>query len=332
MNIVAKLGRRIYDRPFLLLFFATLSWAGNWVLGRAIRNDIPPIAFAYWRWTVAFLLVLGFALPHLRRDWPAIRANWAVLTVLSVLGIATFNTMAYIGLRHTDAINGMIYQSSAPLMIALIGFLAFRDRLTTIQALGILISLAGVLTVIARGEPQRLLGLELSLGDAWILGGFACYSAYSVLLRKRPPLHWLSFLTVTFALGIVALTPVYLWDVARGGTFELTVSNAAAIGYVALFASVMAYICFNRGVELIGANRAGPFFHLVPLQGTVLAILLLGEELRLFHVIGFVLIIAGVALATRAVARSPSERHPREGGDPGRQDHASRYGPGFPRE
>lgn len=300
MNTITRLGRWLYDRPFLLLFFATLSWAGNWVLGRAIRNDIPPIGFAWWRWTVALMLVIGFALPHLRRDWPVIRAHWVYLSVVSILGIATFNTMAYIGLRHTNAINGMIYQSSAPLMIALMGFVAFRDRLTAVQAVGILVSLAGVLTVVAHGDLRRLLGLELSVGDVWILGGFACYSAYSVLLRKRPPLHWLSFLAVTFLLGIIALTPVYLWDVTRGGTFEPTVANAAAIGYVALFASVMAYICFNRGVELIGANRAGPFFHLVPLQGTVLAMLLLGEDLRLFHVAGFALIIAGVTLATRA--------------------------------
>jgi drug/metabolite transporter (DMT)-like permease len=188
-------------------------------------------------------------------------------------------------------------------MIAFMGFLAFRDKLTAIQALGILISLVGVLTVISHGEFRRLLGLELSIGDAWILGGFACYSAYSVLLRKRPPLHWLSFLTITFLLGIIALTPVYLWDVARGGTFEPTLANAAAIGYVALFASVMAYVCFNRGVELIGANRAGSFFHMVPLQGTVLAILLLGEELHLFHVVAFALIITGVMLASRAARR-----------------------------
>lgn len=300
MGSIDKLWRWLYDRPFLLLSFATLSWAGNWVLGRAIRHDIPPIGFAWWRWTVAFMFVIAFALPHLRRDWPVIRANWGFLVVVSVLGISAFNTMAYIGLQQTNAINGMIYQSSAPLMIAFMGFLAFRDRLTAIQGLGILISLVGVLTVISHGEFRRLLGLELSIGDAWILGGFACYSAYSVLLRKRPPLHWLSFLTITFLLGIIALTPVYLWDVARGGTFEPTLANAAAIGYVALFASIMAYVCFNRGVELIGANRAGSFFHLVPLQGTVLAILLLGEELHLFHVVAFVLIIAGVMLATRA--------------------------------
>lgn len=294
-----KLGRRLYDRPFVLLSLAPLAWAGNWVLARAVRTDMPPVALAYWRWVCALALIIAFALPHLRRDWPVIRANWKILTVLSIFGISIFNTVAYIGLQYTPAINGMIYQSATPLMIAFLGFVVFGDRLTLIQAVGIVISTVGVMTVISRGEPQRLLDMELSAGDIWILTGFFFYAAYSILLRKRPAIHWLSFLAITFLLGIVFLTPVYIWEIAQGRTFALTLPNLASIGYVGLFASVVAYICYNRGVELVGANRAGAFFHLVPLMGTVLAILLLGEELHLFHIVAFVLIIAGVTLATR---------------------------------
>lgn len=294
------LGRRLWGSASFLLVVATLTWSGNFVVGRAVREAVPPVALAFWRWAIALLLVIGFAWPHLRRDREALWGRWRVILALSALGVAAFNTLIYIGLRTTTAINALLLQSTMPLIIVLCSFLIFRERVRPLQLLAVAISLVGVVAIVARGSLQNLLELSLTPGDGWVFLAVIGYALYSVLLKRRPQVHPLSLVAVTFALGTAMLVPPYLWEHLTVEPLRPGTAALAAIAYVAVFPSLVAYLCFNRAVELIGANRAGQYLHLMPVFGTLLAALFLGEMLRGYHLAGIALIGAGIWLATQS--------------------------------
>lgn len=292
-------ARRLADQAWLLMLLPPLFWASNAVMGRAVAGAVPPIGLAFWRWVLGTLIVLPFAWPHLRHDAAALRARWPALLLLGTLGIGMFNTFQYIALNSTTALNAVMLQSSMPVMIVLMSFLLFRDRVRPAQGLGIVVSLAGALTLISHGDPAVLLGLSLNAGDLWMLTAIAVYAAYTTLLRRKPGVHGLSFILVTFAIGAVELLPFYIWESLTQRPVEATATTFLAVGYVALFPSIVAYLCFNRVVELVGANSAGLTIHLVPVFGSLLAVLFLGEQPHLYHGIGIALIAVGIALATR---------------------------------
>ncbi|HEY0523187.1 MAG TPA: DMT family transporter [Stellaceae bacterium] len=289
----------LFDRPYLLLTLTALFWSGNFVLGRAVHGSVPPVGLAFWRWAGATLILLGPAWSHLRRDRAVLAASWPIVLVLSALGVAVFNTLVYIGLQTTSALNAVLMQSTMPVMIVALGFVVFHDGVTILQALGVALSLSGAVAIVARGNPAALAGLALNRGDLWIALAVASYSAYSVLLRRRPAVHPLSLLVATFLPGSLMILPFYLWESLSGRPIRLDPPSLLAIGYVAVFPSILAYFCFNRGVELVGANRAGLFIHLMPVFGSIMAVLFLGERFEPFHAAGIALILAGIVLATR---------------------------------
>jgi drug/metabolite transporter (DMT)-like permease len=294
-----RLGRWLLDQPYLLLPLTSLFWAGNTVLGRFVAGHVPPVTLSFIRWSGACLLILPFALPHIRRDWPAIRAHIGLMTVLAATGFSAYNTMAYIGLQYTSAINGLLLQSTVPLFVALWAFLLSGERITQRQAVGVLISLTGVVVIICRGSFGVLLGIGFNRGDVWFLVALVIYAYYTVALRKRPPIHPLSFLAVAMGWGALLLTPVLAWEIASGYTMVVDGLTIATFLYVCIFPSLLGYLFLNRGIELVGANRAAPFVHLVPVFGSVLAIVFLGESFELYHAIGYALVAAGITIATR---------------------------------
>jgi drug/metabolite transporter (DMT)-like permease len=295
----ARFFQTLFNLPYVLLVLPPLFWSGNFVLGRAVRADVPPIGLAFWRWAIGSLLVVGFAWPYLRQDWAIIRRNWGMILWLSFLGVTLFNTLVYLGLQSTTAINALLMQSTMPVMIGLMSYLFFREMVTPLQALGILLSLGGVVMIVAQGNLQLLTSLAFNSGDLLVFIAVAGYAAYSALLRRRPPLHPLSFLAITFIVGTLILLPLYLGEHLAGRVMSFDRLTLLTVAYVAIFPSILAYLCFNRGVELVGANRAGLFVHLMPVFGSILAIIFLGETFRWFHGLGIGLILTGILLATR---------------------------------
>ncbi|HYD31020.1 MAG TPA: DMT family transporter [Azospirillaceae bacterium] len=289
---------RLAETPYLLLTLAPLFWSGNFVLGRAVHADVPPVALAFWRWALGFLIVLPFAWKALRRDRAAIRQGWKMLAVLAFLGIAAFNTLVYLGLQTTTAISGLLMQSTMPVLIMALSFVLLGDRITPRQGVGVVVSLVGAVVVITRGDMGALVGLALNRGDLLIFLAVVGYAFYSVLLRRRPPIGPVSFLAVTFGMGAAMLLPLVAWEGMTGRVPELNRVTLLSVGYVTVFPSILAYLCFNRGVQLVGPNRAGLFIHLLPLFGSVLAVMLLGEAFLPAHAIGMALILGGIALAT----------------------------------
>ncbi|MBL0716027.1 MAG: DMT family transporter [Desulfosarcina sp.] len=285
--------------PYLLLTFAVLFWSGNFILGRAVRTEVPPVGLAFWRWAVAALLVLGPALPWLKRDWRTIQQNRPIILLLSALGVTIFNTLVYAGLQHTIALNAFLMQALMPVMIVAMSFILFRDRVVTLQTFGFAFALAGAVTIIIQGDPQKLRTLVFNPGDILIFTAVVAYAGYSVLLRKRPPIHPLSFVAITFVAGALMLLPFYIWETIHLRAVRWDGVTIATIVYVAVFPSIVSFLCFNRGVELIGANRAGFFLYLMPLFGGFMALVFLGEELEWFHGAGMALIVTGIFLAVR---------------------------------
>ncbi len=294
--------KALWNSAWALLILGNIFWSMNVVLGRAVVGHVPPITLAYLRWTGAFLVAIGFAWPYVKKDWPVLLQHWKLLVLLAATGIATFNTAAYLGLTSTTALNVLLMQSALPLIIIAWAFALFGERPTPRQAIAIVISLAGVGIIATRGSLQALLTLRLNRGDAWILGASVIYGIYCTLLRRRPTVHPLSFLIAIMGLGSCMMLPFYVMEVSGGATIQGGWPSYLAVAYTAVFPSFISYLLFNRGVELIGAARAGQSMHLMPLFGSILAVVFLGEAFQLYHAGGIVLIATGILLASIRVA------------------------------
>lgn len=301
-----SLSQRLWRTAPLLLAVTMLFWAGNSIAGRALAGVVPPMTLTFWRWVLASLLVAPLAWRHLATDWPELRRRWKMVVLLAVSGVASFGALLYWGLESTTALNSLLMQAAIPPLILFFGFVILRDRIGIGALVGVALSLAGVLVVISEGRPWDLLHLHLNPGDGIILVGVVLYAAYSLLLRRRPQVHPLSLLLVTFVLAALVTAPFYAHELIQGRTFALTHASLGGILYVALFPSFLAYLCFNRGVELIGPGPAGQYMHLMPVFGALLAVTLLGEPFHGYHAVGVVLIAAGIAATAWAGRRSAS--------------------------
>jgi len=290
--------RRLNNQPYLLLTLTALFWAGNIVLARYVAGHVPPMTLSCVRWIGALFLLLPFAWPHLKRDWPALRAQLPLMVVLSATGFAINNALSYWALQYTQALNALLIQSAGPLFVALWSLL-FGVRLTWAQLAGIAISLAGVMTIILRGDLGTLAGIQFNKGDVMFAGALVLFGLYSALMPRRPKTHQLSLIAFTTGCGAILLLPFSVWEFSTGFTLKFDALTLATLTYVVIFPSTLAYLFFNRGIALIGPNRAAPFFHLVPVFGSAMAILLLGEQPRLFHLVGYLLVLAGVVIASR---------------------------------
>jgi drug/metabolite transporter (DMT)-like permease len=295
----ASSGNWLANQPYLLLSITALCWAGNAIVGRLAAGHIAPVTLSFLRWSFAFLIVLPFAWRHLVRDWGAIRSRLGIMILLSITGVGAFNTLQYWALEHTQALNTLLLQSAGPLVVAVWSLLLLGVRLTLAQAAGVMLSMAGVLIILMHGDLTKLSGIDFNIGDLIFIVALAIFGIYSVLSLKRPDIHGLSFVAFTFGAGAACLIPLFIWELFTRPLMQIDTANLLTLAYVALFPSTIAYLCYNRGVQLIGANRAAPFFHVVPVFGTIMSIVFLGEHPQAFHFIGFALVLAGVFVASR---------------------------------
>jgi drug/metabolite transporter (DMT)-like permease len=285
--------------PYALLSLASLFWAGNWVVGRALRDAVPPVTLAFWRWTLAMLVIAPFTLPGVWRKRNVLRRRWKILLALSLSGVVIFQALIYLGLSMTTAINALLLNSSFPVFMILCTWAAGQERVSPRQIVGMLVSLLGVWVILRRGVAADFFSFEFHAGDLVIIAALPFWAIYSVLLKKRPPeLNGLELLFTIAAVGVVLLLPVYLAEMWQVGPPVLTAGSIVGVLYTAWVVSLGAFICWNRAVPMVGANVAGFSMHLMPAFGTVLAMLFLGEEAHRFHAVGIAAILAGVFLAT----------------------------------
>jgi drug/metabolite transporter (DMT)-like permease len=291
---------------YVLLPLACACWAGNHVVARMIAGHAPPASLSLARWVVVFLLVIIFAWPQIRADWSKLEAKAGTLTFLALVGGTAFGTLQFVALQYTTALNMGVVGSVSPAFIVAASYLLFRDRLGPSQLFGVGVSLVGVLAIVTQLDPERLLSLTFNGGDLIIIVNMAFWAVYCACLHLRPAVHPMSFLFAIAYVAALGNAPFAAWEYVSGHSLVPDLLTISAVLYAALFTSLLAFMTWNRGVDLIGAPRASAFLHTIPLFSAVLATSLLGERLMLFHIVGFVLILAGVSLAARQTREQPS--------------------------
>ncbi|HQZ02045.1 MAG TPA: DMT family transporter [Thauera sp.] len=294
---------RLKANPYLLLTLTALFWAGNMVMGRGIRADVPPIALAFWRWTIALILLAPLALPQVRSQWRSLRAAWPTVVVLGLLGVGCYNTFAYLALQHTTATSATLLNSFIPIATIAFGFLLFGKRLSRAEIVGVMVSLLGVAALVSHGSIDTLLALTLNTGDLWMMAAVTVWGLYTVGLQKRPegvdPMLMLAAFTVV---GLLALTPAYLWELSGGRSINLNPVSFGGILYTGIFPGFLGYVFYNAGVAAVGPARGSLFIHLMPVFATLLAAVFLGERPQGYHFVGIALVLTGIFLTTRRQA------------------------------
>lgn len=289
--------RSIDWRGFLLLIPPPLFWAGNFIVGRAVRQEVPPFTLLFWRWTIALILLLPFAWRVMQRDrhryW---QYRWRVLGV-SLVGIVAFNAFVYIGLKSTTASNALLLNSFIPILIVLFAVIFYRQRLHVLQAFGLVLSFTGVLVIVTQGQWSRLASLSFSHGDMIVGCAMVSWAFYTLWLRQIPAdIHRTGLMAIQIMVGLVMLLPLCLWERYAGKVPVWNTHSLGALAYLGIFPSVIAYLLYNIGVTRVGAARAGLSVHLIPVFGVVLAVLFLGETVHAYHAFGMAAIVAGIVL------------------------------------
>lgn len=290
----------ISGNAYLLLMVTMVFWGGNAVAGRFAVGDISPLLLTWFRWNLGAAVLLFMARHHLRRDWPVIRHELPYLFFMGAIGFALFNALLYTALTFTTAINATIVQAGIPMFIFILNFSIFRTSIRSVQILGYSLTLIGVLVVASRGEFRQLADLDANLGDVIMILAALVYATYSVALRAKPDIHWLSFLAVLFASAAVVSMPLAAYEATTSKfIWPTTVTGFGVIVYTAIFPSILGQALFIRGIEALGGNAAGLFVNLVPIFGALLAILFLGEAFHTFHAVALMLVLGGIMLAQR---------------------------------
>jgi len=288
---------------YMLLPLAAACWAGNHVIARAAGGHVPPASLAVARWIIVALVVLPFALLHLRDDWPKLRSKPGLMVLFAVTGGGAFGTLQFVALHFTTALNMGVVGSVAPAFIVAASWLLFRDRLTPLQLFGVLVSLSGVLAIVSRLDLDRLAGFSFNGGDLIIIANMVLWAIYSACLRLRPGIHPMTFMLSMAVVSGLGNLPFAALEHAFGYRLQMSEITLMTVLYATFITTLLAYVAWNRGVDVVGAPRASAFLHTIPLFSALLATTILGETIETYHVAGFALILAGVSLAARPGAR-----------------------------
>ena len=287
------------SRAYFYLCVTALFWGGNSVAGKMAVGHVSPMMLTTLRWVFALVVILVLMTPQIRRDRDKIRKHWLQLLAYGAIGFTTFNALLYSALKYTSAINAVILQAGIPMLIFLFNFMLFRTKASIAQVIGFTVTLIGVLVTAAHGDISSLLTLEFNFGDALMIAACVVYAGYTVALRYKPVMHWQSFIAAPAFGALISALPLLFWEISSGTAIMPDTTGWIIVLYAAIFPSLMSQVLYVRGVEMIGANRAGLFINAIPVFGTLLSVLLIGETFRLFHLVALLLVLGGIAIAER---------------------------------
>ncbi|MGP1717292.1 MAG: DMT family transporter [Methylophilus sp.] len=291
---------RLHGRILFLLLLPPLLWAGNFIAGRAINAAVPPVTLSLIRWSIALLCLLPFALrPFLRDRVHYYTYRWHVFGT-AITGVAAFNLLVYWGLHTTSATNGIILNSFIPFLVAIFGFLFYRQLLAPGQLIGLLVSLTGVLVVVSHGDLQVLLTLAFAEGDVIIFLAMVFWALYTLWVKEIPPtINRTGLMLCQVMIALVFLLPLYLWESQTTSVHLENPQTLWILAYIGIFPSVIALLAYSKAVTLVGSVRASVFIHAMPIFGSVLSTLLLHEAFHLYQLLGMLTIFTGIWLANR---------------------------------
>ena len=284
---------------FILLIASSLFWSGNFFTGKvASLYNLTPFKLSFLRWSLAFLLLLPFTYKKIFKDFYIYKKNFPFLLITSILGVTIFNSFTYLSLETSMVINSSIMASITPLLIILFSWLIFKTQTYFMQFFGIILSIIGVILIISKANIDNLLNLNFTKGDLWMLGAVFAWGLYSVLLKKiDSSLSQLATLEVMIFIGLIFIFPFYLLEAQNNSYLPKDSNEIIMISYVAIFASITSFFAWNKGVSILGANKASLFLHLIPVFSSLWAIMFLGENFSFFHLIGTIFIILGIVLS-----------------------------------
>ena len=284
---------------FVLLIASSLFWSGNFFTGKiASLYDLTPFKLSFLRWSLAFLLLLPFTYKKIIIDFNIYKKNLPYLIVTSILGVTIFNSFTYLSLQTSMVINSSIMASITPLLIIFFSWLIFKTQTYFMQFFGIILSIIGVLLIISKANLNNLINLDFTIGDLWMLAAVFSWGLYSVLLKKIDSnLSQLATLEVMIFIGLIFIFPFYFFESLNNSFLPKDFNEILMITYVAIFASITSFFAWNKGVSIVGANKASLFLHLIPVFSSMWAILFLGEIFSFFHLLGTVFIIFGIVLS-----------------------------------
>lgn len=287
----------------IFLSFASLFWSGNFIIGRlaSVESLVSPLSLGFYRWVIAFIILTPFCFQKAKTDIFLIKKQPWLMFLIILTGPTLFNTFVYIGLSETTVINALLVNSAIPMFIILFNLFIYKNPTNRYQILGILISLVGVSYVITKGNYQNILGTDLYSGDFYILLAVICWALYSIFLKKNETgISGFSLMYISFGFTILFLSPAYLYDLFINGNFlDFNNQSLLVIAYTGIFPSIFSYICYNTGVSLIGANKSGPFLHLMPIFGGILAFFVFQETLQIYHYVGILSVIIGIIITNK---------------------------------
>lgn len=279
---------------------ATALWSGNFIVARGLTDLIPPVSLAFYRWLTAVLVFAPFAVSGVIREWPLIRRHIRYMAVTAFIGVTCFNTFIYIAGHTTSAMNLSLIAITFPVFVVLISRVLFKEVITIKRAVGILVVLAGVVCLITRGELDRILAIRFVAGDLWMLASAVLFAVFSILLKHKPDgIRLYAFQFTLFSLGLMFLLPFFLWEQTRTPGLFLNQATLPAVLYVGVFASLCAFLFWNRAILLLGPSRAGMIYYTLPLFSGLLAFLCLGENIGMVHGVSAGMILTGIVLANQ---------------------------------
>ena len=274
--------------PYIIMILPPLFWAGNFIVGRAVSDQHAPLGLSFYRWFYATLIIAPFTIKSIWEQRELIKKYFWRITLLAILSISTFNSLAYISLQYTTATNALLLNSFIPIFILIISALFFGEKISNKQIAGVFVSLGGVLAIISKLDIDTILALHVNRGDLWMLFAALDWAMYSILLKYLRPIELkpLAFLGIMMMIGTLVLYPVFLADPFGESNIIWNKEMIMAITYIAVFPSIISYIAWNHGMHKLGASIGGQYIHLMPLFGAFMAVIFLKEHIHLYHIIG----------------------------------------------
>jgi drug/metabolite transporter (DMT)-like permease len=296
--------RNIYT-GISLAVLAAFIWSGNFIIARGVIKNIPPITLAFYRWLLASVIILPFAIRQFKTEWPSVKRAWKYLFWASLTGVTLFNTFVYIGAHYTSAINlALIGTTSSPIMATIMASIFLKEKIGWMKLAGLALCIIGVLFLLAKGNFQHLLTLKFSTGDLWMLAAAFCFAVYNTLVKKKPTaISSMNFLFLVFSLGTILLLPFYLWEVNRGAPVIWNTNLFLAILYLGLGASVICFWIWNIAIYKLGAARTILFGNLIPIFSSLGAVIFLNEQFTWIHIVSMIFVFTGILLANFHLSR-----------------------------
>ncbi len=286
---------------YTLLVFATLCWSGNFIVGKfAYLFEVPPLTLNFLRWASVWLILIPFTYKEILNNMNSIKKNWIVISFMGVITISTFNSVVYFALTYTQVINAVLVLAAIPAVTIVISSIMKVDKTNIFQLFGLLLSIVGIGAIISNADIQKITSLSFNKGDLWMLVCVFTWAIYSTLLKKHKfKFSQFTLIQLMVSVGIIFLIPQFFYERSIG--LEITFNKAffVILFYVVIFPALAAYYCWQKGVEIVGPNRATMFIQLMPLLSAVLAILIFQEKFEIYHFIGASFILSGIYLSNR---------------------------------